>query len=92
MSIYTTEALADIARVLKTDELPEEIVAIVNSLVQNEREDAYDDGHSDGYSEGEDFAYSEGYDSGRSEGYDEGHADGYDEGLEEGRAEAEDAA
>jgi flagellar assembly protein FliH len=85
VSIYTTEALADIALVLKTDELPEEIVAIVNSLVENEREDAYSDGHDDGYSEGEDFAYSEGFENGRSEGYDEG----YDEGVEAGREEAE---
>lgn len=85
MSIYTTEALADIARVLKTDELPEEIVAIVNSLVQNEREDAYDDGHTDGYSEGEDFAYSDGYDN----GYSEGQEAGYDEGYEAAREEFE---
>jgi flagellar biosynthesis/type III secretory pathway protein FliH len=92
VSNYIADALADLRNVLNLEALPEEVEAIINSLVENEREEAYDDGHTDGYSEGEDFAYSEGYDNGRSEGYDEGHADGYDEGFEEGKEAAEDDA
>ncbi|WJN63474.1 hypothetical protein [Streptomyces phage phiScoe56] len=89
MSNYINDAIAELALVLELEALPDEAKAIINSLVENEREEAYDDGHTDGYSEGEDFAYSEGYDNGRSEGYDEGHTDGYDEGFEDGKAEAE---
>ncbi|WJN63242.1 hypothetical protein [Streptomyces phage phiScoe45] len=87
-----TDAIAELALVLELETLPDEAKAIINNLVEVERDDAYDDGHTDGYSEGEDFAYSEGYDNGRSEGYDEGHADGYDEGFEEGKEAAEDDA
>ncbi|WMI33386.1 hypothetical protein SEA_PROVOLONE_66 [Streptomyces phage Provolone] len=87
MSYYTTTAIAELATALGLEELPAEAVAIIETLVEEERDDAYSDGHDDGYSEGEDSGYQDGYEN----GYSEGQSEGYDEGYAEAREEFEDA-
>ena len=48
----------------------------IDSIVESEREDAYDQGHRDGESEGRNDGYDSGWDDGKKEGYDEGYEDG----------------
>ena len=48
----------------------------IDSIIESEREDAYDQGHRDGESEGRNDGYDSGWDDGKKEGYDEGYEDG----------------
>ncbi len=56
----------------------------IDSIIESEREDAYDNGYQEGASEGRDS----GYDRGWEDGKEEGHKEGYDEGYEDGKRES----
>lgn len=56
----------------------------IDSIIESEREDSYDQGHRDGESEGR----NDGYDSGWDDGKEEGRKEGYDEGYEDGKRES----
>ena len=56
----------------------------IDSIIESEREDAYDNGYQEGASEGRDS----GYDRGWEDGKEEGHKEGYDEGYENGKRES----
>ena len=60
----------------------------IDSIIESEREDAYDNGHSDGESEGRNDGYDSGWDDGKEEGRKEGYDQGYDEGYENGKRES----
>jgi flagellar biosynthesis/type III secretory pathway protein FliH len=48
----------------------------IDSIIESEREDAYDNGYQEGAREGRDSGYDDGWEDGKKEGYDEGYEDG----------------
>jgi len=62
-------------RAAETDEQ----LKAANDFIFNSIEENWDDAHQEGYDEG----YSEGYDVGRNEGYNAGYDKGYDDAIEE---------
>ena len=71
------------ARIYRVIEFEETI----DSIIESEREDAYDNGYQVGASEGRDSGYDRGWEDGKEEGRKEGYDEGYENGKRESGAE-----